>query len=659
MKSGRSRVTTVWFGPDVRARFALATRAGVAGALMLMGACSSATTSATATAAAPTAGLPVRGATAAETDSVRFVRRVAPFPVADAEGRIMIQPFLGGFDVPRPQLVDIDGDGDLDLFVQERSNGIMFFENVNGVFTWRTDRFLDLPIGEWYRFADLDGDSLPDLLSESPVSYIRAWRNVGTRQQARFEIAVDSLRDSDNVAIPADRQNILNIVDIDCNGRLDLFLGRVAGTVDRYEAVPGTERNGVPRFVLHTERFEDIEIIGPVPGGTPGLERGSMRHGANTLAFGDIDGDGDIDLFWGDYFEPGVLLIENTSSGCTIPSMRSTPVQFPRNAPVLTSGYNAPTLGDVTGNGHMDLVLGVIGGSYTPRTTSIENLLLVTQDTRGEFSLATRRLLPTIDVGSEAMPHLADLDGDGDLDLLIGNKIATDSDSTGNITWFENVGTSTAPSYVDRGLLPMRGEFHYAPVVADLDGDGLPDLVLGTWRDQVQWWRNAGTREKPVYTLADTALITLTRGSNTAPTLADLDGDGDLDMIVGEASGQLNLYRNTGSRTARKFELVSDVFQDIDVGRRSAPLLADFDGDGRVDLLLGSEDGDIQFWRNVGTDSDLRFERQADLGMSTGPFSTIAVGDVDGDGDLDLIIGTSSGGLLYFENVGGVLRAPR
>lgn len=620
---------------------------------------------AAATGVAASGGAPAAGATS---DTVlRFERQVAPFAVLDRTGEAMPQPFLGGFEVPRPQLVDIDGDGDLDLFTQEQSNALMFFENVEGTFTWRTDRWLDLPIGEWYRFTDLDGDGLPDLLAESPTSYIRAWRHVGTRDAPRYVIAVDSLQDSDGAPIAADRQNILNIVDIDCNGRPDLFLGRVAGTVDRYEAVPGTERNGVPRFAMHTERFEDIEVLGPVPGGSPeesaepardpfALTHGSNRHGANTLAFADIDGDGDVDLFWGDYFESGVLLMENRSAGCTVPNMRGAHVLFPKSEPVRTSGYNAPTLGDVTGNGFVDLLVGVIGGAYSPRTTSVDNLLFVEQVARGEFRTRTRRFVRTLDVGSEAMPVLADLDGDGDLDLLVGNKIAPETDTTGTITWFENIGTPNAPQFRDRGFLSLRGEFHYAPTVADLDGDGLPDLIVGTWRDQVQWWRNVGTRSAPSYELADSALITLTRGSNTAPAFADLDGDGDLDLIVGEASGQLNLYRNLGTASAPRFELLSDTFQDIDVGRRSAPVFADLRGNGMPDLLLGSEDGDVQHWRNVSDASGVRFVREADLSVQTGPFSTVTVGDLDGDGDLDVLVGTAAGGLRYFENVGGRLR---
>ncbi|MEP7347451.1 MAG: VCBS repeat-containing protein, partial [Gemmatimonadaceae bacterium] len=584
----------------------------------------------------------------------RFVRRVSPFPVVEADGKPMAQPFLGGFDVPRPQLVDIDGDGDLDLFVQERSNEVMFFENVGGQYTWRTDRFEGLTVGEWYRFTDLDGDGVIDLLSESPTSYIRAWRNVGTKTAAKFVVAEDSLRDGDGQPLAADRQNILNVVDIDCNGKLDLFIGRVAGTVDRFEALPGLTPNGIPRFSLHTERFEGIEILGPIPG-VPldtGEYAGGSMHGANTIAFGDIDGDKDIDLFWGDYFEQGLLWIENRSTGCTVPAMRGERRRFPLAAPVLTSGYNAPTIGDADGNGLPDVIVGVIGGAFGPRQTSIDNLLLISQVARGQFELKTRRLIRTIDVGNESVPALADIDGDGDLDLLVGNKIAPDEEGTGTITWFENTGTTKAPAFRERATLPLRGEYHYAPTVADLDGDGRPDLVVGTWRDRVQWWRNTGTTTAPVWTLADSVLVTLTRGSNTAPALADLDGDGDLDMIVGEASGELNLYRNVGSKSAPKFELVSDKFQRIDVGRRSAPALADVDGDGRPDLLLGSEDGGVQLWRNTSTAAGLAFVRDTGFVLESDPYSSVSLGDIDGDGDLDLVVGAISGGLLWFENIG-------
>ena len=577
-----------------------------------------------------------------------YERRVDPFPVLHAGGTPYALPFLGGLHVPRPQFVDLDADGDPDLFIPEMTGQVMFFENTGTPtapnYTWRTDRFRDLDVGEWYRFADLDADGDPDLLAEEPYSYLRYFRNEGTPTEPRFAAVPDSLRDADGTPIFSDRQNIPNVTDIDCDDRPDLFLGRLDGTVSRYEAVDVPTPGEVPRFRLVTDRFEDIEIV---------AQFGASLHGANTLTFIDIDGDGDRDLFWGDFFEAGLLLIENTGS-CSRPSLRGEPVPFPPDDPLQSSGYNAPTFADLDGDDDQDLLVGVLGGAFNPITTAADNLYLYERTDAG-YRLQTRRFLDGIDVGSESYPAFLDLDGDGDQDLLLANKIEPTDQQTSRIYVFENTGTAAAPAFQRTDSLALAGAYHYAPAPADLDGDGDPDLLVGTYNDGVLYLRNDGTASEARFAVAADPLVELTRGSNTAPALGDLDADGDLDLLVGESSGTLNYYRNAGSASAPRFELVSDEYGGIDVGRRSVPVLLDLDGDGDLDLVVGREETDLVVFRNEGTPQAPRFVEQAShrLPAPPMPMAVPAFVDVDGDGDRDVFFGGLRGGLTYFENTGG------
>jgi hypothetical protein len=591
-----------------------------------------------------------------------LIRDVYAFPVRDAAGEPRAHPLLGGFDVPRPQLVDIDGDDDLDLFVQERTDRLIFLENVGDVATpryvWRTDHYAGLDVGEWSRFHDVDHDGDLDLLAEEPFSLMRLYRNEGSPRSPRFVLAVDTLRDDEGEPIFSDRQNIPSLSDVDCDGRTDLFLGRVDGTITRYEETEVVD--GLPVYALVTERFEDIEIVaalsvpgdGPVPDGP----RPSL-HGANSMFFADAGDDGDVDLWWGDYFEPGVLFIENFGS-CAGPDLRSEPVAVPADEEILTSGYNAPYLVDHDGDGDLDLFVGVLGGAFNPTRTAASNLHLYLQGPDGRMARASERYVDQVDVGSESAPALSDLDGDGDLDLVVGNRVDTGGDGA-RLFVYENTGTPQAPAFALRDTVrPMDG-YHFAPRFADLDGDGRDELLLGTWNDDVHLFRRDdppgvdGTgwvtpRWVPV---TEGPVVELTRGSHSVPAPGDLDGDGDLDLLVGESSGEVNVYRNTGTATAPDFELVTEALDGIDVGRRSHPVLIDLDGDGDLDLLLAREGTGVEARMNLGEGEELpRFGPARPLALELPPLATPAPVDLDGDGDVDLLSGGMSGGLVYLRN---------
>ncbi|HXI21857.1 MAG TPA: FG-GAP and VCBS repeat-containing protein, partial [Gemmatimonadales bacterium] len=573
-------------------------------------------------------------------------REIAPFPVLKQDGTPYPLPFLGGFDHPRPQLVDIDGDGRLELFLQEYNGKLGLYSRTDSAdgWRWRTDRYQGLDIGEWYRFVDVDGDGKPDLFAESPYSYIRYFHNVGTRAEARFVVAADTLKDITGTPIYADRQNIAQFVDIDCNGRLDMMLGRVDGTITRYEMV-GLDSSAAPRFRLVTTRFQDIQIIG---------QRASL-HGANTMAIYDIDEDGDPDILWGDFFEPGLLWLRNVGT-CARFDFHSDHIPFPPEAPLETSGYNAPAAGDLNGDGHLDLIVGVLGGAYNPIITSRANLYRLDWTGPLRWTVRTDRVLDGIDLGTESVPAFVDLDGDGDSDLVVGTKIEPDNPRRGGLYWFENTGSRTAPVFRLRGELEVAPAYHYALAFGDLDGDGRPDLVLGQFRDAVAWYRRTGTGADVRFTLVDSALVRLPRGSNAVPTLVDIDGDGDLDLFVGQSSGRVVFFRNDGTRTAPRFTLVSDDYVGEKLPRRTVPRFADLYGDGRPALIVGTETGMVAVYRNRGTPAAPVFARDTSFALDLPPYAAPAFADLFGRGTLDFFAGGAGGGLVYYRTVTGTRR---
>ena len=606
-------------------------------------------------------------APAALAQPLDFERRIAPFAVLDADGEPYAFPFAGGFNNPRPQLADLDGDGDLDLFILEAKGQITYFENVaegpGFEFAWRSDRFLGIDAGTWFRFGDLDGDGDLDLLTQKPTAQVRYFRNDG----GRFTLAADPLLDTDGVPVNPEDPNVPALADVDGDGGPDLFLGRADSGKIRWYRHAGVE-GSVPRYELAGEQFEDIVIfednptcglsddgepIYTLPGG-PAPGRGTL-HGENALAFADVDADGTLDLFWGDFFTPSLYFFRNDGSP-TDPAMTLVSESYPLDDPLTSGGYNVPAFGDLDGDGDLDLVIGIVGGFCSSTANLTENLFFLENTgtpAEPDYDERTGRLIASVDVGRASYPAFADLDGDGDLDMLVGSAFnpRDGGPERGSLVLFENTGSASAPQYrlADDDFLALDVDFaaHYAPAFGDLDGDGDLDLVVGTFSGKMAYLENTGDG----FTLAVEALSGLDVGSVATPTLGDLDGDGDLDLVVGDFAGRLVHFRNDGSPTLPDFaEAALPGLDGFDAGRFSAPHLADADGDGDLDLFVGTEADGVRFFRNIGTPASPKFEEEA---LDPGAFrmnASPAVADLDGDGDPDLVSGSLAGGLLYAEN---------
>ena len=577
---------------------------------------------------------------------LRFERNESPFEVLDINGEPYQLPFLGGFSTPRPQFVDIDGDGDQDLFVQDNSDQLIFFEHLSETtgfpFVKRSDSYLDLRVGEWYRFVDLDGDGDRDLLAEAPFSFIRVYENTGSASMPAFSLSQDSLRDHAGAPIFADRQNILDAVDIDVDNKVDLFIGRLDGSILRYEQSESGVSVRDLAFTLQNERFQNISVIG---------EAGKRkdRHGANTLLFFDVDEDDDYDLFWGDFFEEGLLIFENEGSP-QIPLYSTDLVRFPIGNPVQTSGYNAPAFGDINRDGLPDFLIGVLGGAFSSMGGFADNLLYYVQGVDGQFSLERTRFFSNIDLGSDSYPVLFDVDQDGDIDLIMGNSIDPANPNAAALHFFENVGNSENPKFQELGTLPLNPPFSAAPTLGDLNNDGAVDMLVGSFLGEMTLYWNSNSGNGLEFSHAIPGYLDIPSSGSSTPYLVDLDADGDLDLLVGQSSGSINYFENKGTPQQPQFSLITSSFASIDVGRRSAPIAVDIDRDGDFDLLVGSDFEGIRAYENIGTPQVAEFEQVSLFEIEIERRMVPAWGDLNGDTYPELLTGLLDGGIHYFGN---------
>ena len=258
------------------------------------------------------------------------------------------------------------------------------------------------------------------------------------------------------------------------------------------------------------------------------------------------------------------------------------------------------------------------------------------------------------DVGQGSAPALADLDNDGDYDLLLGNN-------SGLALGYENTGCVNSPIWTRKSSWDVYADPGYGGTkvaFADLDNDGDYDILLGEGPTaNTSAHENTGSASSPVWARKTSWDPPTLQYNGAKPALADLDNDGDYDLILSQAfMGDLFGYENTGSASSPVWTMKSS-WDPPFVGPGATPDLADLDGDGDYDLLIGKKDnGTTYAYENTGSASSPVWARKIswDPPDVTQLSAKPALADLDADGDYDLLLGTMDGVTLGFENIASV-----
>jgi len=335
----------------------------------------------------------------------------------------------------------------------------------------------------------------------------------------------------------------------------------------------------------------------------------------NTLsvALGDVDRDGGLDLVAGNATEMDRVYLNN---GTATPWAGITGADITADAHATW----AMALGDVDGDGDRDLVVGNDGQA---------NRLYLNNGTEAPWA-GVSGVDVTADADLTRSVDLGDADRDGDLDLVAGNS------GQANRLYLNN-GTAAPWAGVSGVDVTADADSTRSVALGDLDGDGDLDLVAGNYGPRNRLYLNDGVGN-PWDTLSTGVDVTLDANFTLSVVLGDVDGDGDLDLVAANDTQTNRLYLNDGAGDPWN-TLSTGVDITADADSTQSIVLGDVDGDGDLDLVAGIWAQSNRLYSNNGTAAPWAGVTGTDITTDADSTGSVAFGDVDGDGDLDLVAG--------------------
>lgn len=616
-------------------------------------------------------------------------------------GKVLKMPWGNGINYSNVSNLDLNYDGKKDLVLYDRLNHIntgrfrcFIKTGLSGAatYSYAPDLSYFFPtVYNWAAFHDYNCDGREDLFC-STNSGIRVYRNEGSVNNPVNFVLVKTILLSDyNPGGPTFYSNIYaspvgvpGIADIDNDGDLDVLSFPAQGFYLEYHQNMSKESFGNCDSLVFeyrdycwgkfSESSCNIALNQCSPKATLGpvlTEDGKTYHAGSCITCLDGDGDGDKDLILGDISCNGIQYAMNGGDSSTA-LISDTTILYP-NFPaknntlqVKMNSFPCAYVVDVDGDNVKDLLASpsAFGSENYKSLWYYKN---VSSTSTVNFQFVKKNLLQDemIEVGQNAFPVLIDENADGLQDLLLGTYgYYTGNTLRSRLTLYRNIGSTSQPVYSlvtqDYDSLSKENLFHIMPTIGDVDGDGDEDMLMGNSTGQIHWLENTAGQGNPCNFSAfkNNPFSFTTLSAEAAPQLFDLDNDGKQDLLIGMKNGRIAYYRNVGSVGAPSFSLITNTLGNVDV--KGNVNIYGIDGyavpyfykeGASTKLLVGSISGQV-FYYDVPANPLQNFTllNSSVNNYNEGAQSAPFYIDVNNDTKRDLFLGNAGGGLSFFSS---------
>lgn len=625
-------------------------------------------------------------------------------PAVSVNGKTLLNPWAGGLNATQYSTIRLNSDSRDDLMVFDRTTGkvstFVATDNPTGTgISWKHAPEYELAfpaINGWVLLVDYDLDGQKDLFTVGSGNVL-VFHNESQNGQVVFKLVANPLMTegySGRIQLYIGSVDIPAITDYDDDGDVDMITFDATGNLIAYQQNMSVERTG-KKGGLDFKRYQNLcwghfqkeycndfvfgiqcDGSGRV-GASPGrasLGQARPMHTGNTLTVVDTDGDGNKDLLFGFVSCENIARLRNTGPNSENANFTSYDSLFPARNPILFPAFPATFLEDVDGDGNKDLLA-------SPNVSLNENRMFdfrasgwfyknAGTNQKPDFQLIQKDFLQNdmLDLGERAAPALADLDGDGDMDLLVGyDGVGSESAYRAGLWQFENKGTTQAPSFslVTTDYLGIGQSLkliNVVPSFVDIDANGSLDLILtGTGVSGIDIRALLNTAAKGAAVRYDLA------GATRWPTpdrmlpgelltVTDVDRDGKADVLIGKSYGTIEYFRNNGTAANPVFQLQNQTFggftnDDYVYARARSIVVTDLNGDQKNELVLAAANGTVRVYAfpDPVNKALTLLDSLPSIGLP-GAGLIAAVADLDGDQLPDMVLGTLSGGLRYLKN---------